>query len=243
MLSNHFKPVLWLLYCALWSDSVWMTRLWLNLLDADNVQVRPYSGRELDFCLLWLVNECCTEERHAAGVSCECSGSTPSQIISSENSLSACFHRTNVSFTYLNLFQSIYFACSGDWSMRGNAFLGIDEFSCENPTLSASSFSFYPPSSLLCCQSQLFFKEGGCEQGKIPQTNSREVKNALFKKPLFLHLFPATLASFISIVKVALSGVPLGVLTLGVYTTATICGEDVPSPWRAHEKRTKQKAE
>lgn len=50
----------------------------------------------------------------------------------------------------------------------------------------------------------------------------------LFLKGFFASI-PSTLAFFISIVKVALSGVPLGVLTLGVYTTATICGEDVPS--------------
>lgn len=43
-----------------------------------------------------------------------------------------------------------------------------------------------------------------------------------------MHVFPCSLAFLISIVKVALSGVPLGELTLGVYTTATICGEDVP---------------
>lgn len=123
--------------------------------------------------------------------------------------------------------------------MRGNAFLRIEEFSCGNLTLSASSFSF-SSLSLLCCQSQLFFKEGGCEQEKPPQTNSREVKNALFKRLFCIY---SSLAFFISIVKVALSGVPLGVLTLGVYTTATICGEDVPRKRHAHEKRGKNKSQ
>lgn len=99
-----------------------MTRLWLNLPDFDNVQVRPYSGRELDFCLLWSLNECRTEERYAAGESRECFSSTTSQNHLAENNLLAGFHYTNVSFTYLNLFQIIYFACSGDLSMRGDAF-------------------------------------------------------------------------------------------------------------------------
>lgn len=80
--------------------------------------------------------------------------------------------------------------------MRGNAFSRIEEFSCENLTLSASSFSF-SSLSLLCCQSQLFFKEGGCEQEK-PHKQTAERWKMLFLKgffasiPLqfsFLHLY------------------------------------------------------
>lgn len=153
-----------------------MTRLWLNL--PDNVQVRPYSGRELDFCLLWSVNECRTEERYAAGEFCECFSSTPSQYPNHliENSLLASFHDTNVSFTHLNPFQSIYFACSGSWSMRGNVFLWVEEFSCENLTRSAASFS---PSFPLCCQSQLFFKERGCEHEKSHKQTAERWKMLL----------------------------------------------------------------
>lgn len=51
-----------------------------------------------------------------------------------------------------------------------------------------------------------------------------------------MHLFLFTFDSFIFIEKVVLSGVPLGVLTLGVYTTATICGEDVSDERRPHDK-------
>lgn len=43
-----------------------------------------------------------------------------------------------------------------------------------------------------------------------------------------LHLLPPSLAFFASVAMVAVFGVPLAVLTLGMYTTATICGEDVP---------------
>lgn len=51
-----------------------------------------------------------------------------------------------------------------------------------------------------------------------------------------MHLFLFTFDSFIFIEKVVLSGVPLGLLTLGVYTTATICGEDVSDERRPHDK-------
>lgn len=51
-----------------------------------------------------------------------------------------------------------------------------------------------------------------------------------------MHLFLFTFDSFIFIEKVVLSGVPLGVLTLGVHTTATICGEDVSDERRPHDK-------
>lgn len=63
----------------------------------------------------------------------------PNHLI--ENSLLVGFLYTNVSFTYLNLFHSIYFTCSGAWSARGNVFINIEEFSCENRTCTASSFS------------------------------------------------------------------------------------------------------
>lgn len=125
---------------------LWMTRLWLNL--PYNEQVSPYSGRELDFCLLWSLNERCMGERSAAGEAVWMlqQRSIPNHLV--ENSLLASFHRRNVSLTFCQPFFPLLnwfiLLSPGAWSMRGNVFLRTEEFTYESLTRFAASFALLP---------------------------------------------------------------------------------------------------
>lgn len=86
----------------------------------------------------------------------------------------ATFHYTNVSFTCLSPFLSIYFVCCEDWNER-KCFLRMEEFSCKRTPHSLPLFVLCLPPSLLPITA-FFSKKGAVSRKKIPQTNQERWK-------------------------------------------------------------------
>lgn len=120
-----------------------------------------------------------------------------------ENSLLASFHHTNASFTCLNPISFHLFCLPWGLENKRTAFLRIEEFSCEDLTLStsSSSSSSCPPTALLSITA--FLQRGKLSRKNLTNRGWKERWKIHLKKIFYVYFCICCLLLWLKLISIA----------------------------------------